>query len=292
MAGSASNAGSGFSLSYKKGRYELQEFEKLIKIMRQLRDPQNGCPWDRQQSFQSIAPYTLEEAYEVVDAIDRGNMVDLCDELGDLLLQVVYHSQMASEQGIFDIEDVIEAIVQKLIRRHPHIFKTNGFEDQQMDSVKAVKSAWEVQKSTERKSKIEQSDKPHSVLDGIALALPALRRGLKIQQRAAHQGFDWQEIKPIFDKVLEELDEVRYEVESEAAHEKIENEIGDLYFTVTNLARHLLVDPEVAARKANTKFENRFRRIEAMLDEKGLEMNHLTGAELEQLWQQAKKEIE
>jgi len=270
----------------------LQEFEKLIKIMQQLRDPQSGCPWDRQQSFQTIAPYTLEEAYEVVDAIDRGNMDDLCDELGDLLLQVVYHSQMASEQGIFDISDVLQAIVKKLIRRHPHIFKSNGFEGQQMDSVKAIKSAWEVQKSTERKSKTEPSDGPHSVLDGIALSLPALRRGLKMQQRAAHQGFDWQDIKPIFDKVLEELDEVRYEVESQAEHEKIENEIGDLYFTVTNLARHLQVDPETAARKANAKFENRFRGIEARLDEKGLEMNQLTAHELEQLWQQVKKEFE
>ncbi len=149
-----------------------------------------------------------------------------------------------------------------------------------------------MQKSTERKSKIAQSDHPHSALDGIALSLPALRRGLKIQQRAAHQGFDWQDIKPIYDKVLEELDEVKYEVESQAEHEKIENEIGDLYFTVTNLARHLQVDPEAAARKANAKFENRFRAIEAMLDEKGLEMNQLTADELEQLWQQAKKEFE
>ena len=257
------------------------KFEKLVEIMQLLRDPQSGCPWDRQQTFKSIAPYTLEEAYEVVDAIENDDMTALLSELGDLLLQVVYHAQMASEQGLFDVSDVLNAIIDKLIRRHPHIFGESSLE-----SVTAIKAVWEDQKIAERQSLTQ--DKSVSILGDITASLPALTRALKIQQRVAHVGFDWENINPIYDKVLEELDEVKHEVEMKANPENIEEEIGDLYFSVTNLARHLQVNPELALRKANSKFVLRFSRIEALLAEQGKTVDKTNAGELNALWEQVK----
>lgn len=218
----------------------------LIAIMARLRDPENGCPWDVRQTFATIAPYTIEEAYEVADAIDRGDMAGLCDELGDLLLQTVFHARMAEEAGHFAFQQVVDAICDKMIRRHPHVFG-DGEES----------PGWEEIKAAERRSGQDAED--GSVLAGVAGALPALLRAEKLQKRAARTGFDWPDEEGVFTKVLEELDEVR----SAASTAEREEEIGDLLFAVTNLARHMKVDPEQALRAANRKFERRFRAMEA-----------------------------
>ena len=239
--------------------------EPLLEIMRQLRDPETGCDWDRVQTFASIAPYTIEEAYEVADAINRDDINGLCDELGDLLLQVVFHSQIAADNEQFNFTDVVNSICDKMIRRHPHIFGNNK-----------KTSRWEDIKSEERK---QQGD--DSAMDGVALALPALLRAQKIQKRAARVGFDWPDILPVKDKVQEELTEV----ENAATQEEIHEELGDVLFSVVNLARHYNVDAEQALADANHKFERRFRCVENSAGEK---LSHMTLDELEIEWQKAK----
>ncbi len=248
------------------------QLQRLIGIMKQLRNPNGGCPWDLEQTHQSIAKYCLEEAYEVVDAIEQGDMASLREELGDLLLQVVFHSQMAEERGDFDLEAVAEAICDKMVRRHPHVFGNVTAEDKQV-----VHANWEALKAEERASK--QTDT--SALADIPLAFPALLRAQKLQKRAAQVGFDWPDVQPVYDKVEEELQEVREATSDEHRAE----EIGDLLFVAVNLARHYKVDAEAALREANQKFEKRFRYIESN-SEKSLENSNLE--EMEALWVEAK----
>ena len=255
---------------------------RLIGIMASLRNPDGGCPWDIEQDFSTIAPYTIEEAYEVSDAIDRENMTDLKEELGDLLFQVVFHSQMASEAGDFDIGDVIDAINEKMIRRHPHVFDKSDNR-----SAEEQTAAWEVMKAEERRAK-GLPKAPASALDGVAVSLPALLRAEKLQKRAARVGFDWTEPEPIFDKLSEETEEVREAITTGDAS-RIEDEVGDLLFVAANLARRLNIDPELALRRANTKFERRFRSMETLARSRDQEFATLTLDEQESLWQAVKK---
>ncbi len=243
-----------------------RDFARLIEIMAALRDRDAGCPWDLEQDFSTIRHYTIEEAYEVADAIERADFDDLRDELGDLLLQPVYHAQMAAEAGLFDIGDVVEAITQKLIRRHPHVFGDQAARDAGM-----AKGRWEAIKAEERAAKAElKPNTPPSVLDDVAKPLPALARAEKLARRAAGVGFDWPDRPAVRAKVLEELDEVEDAAISSDAG-KTHEEIGDLLFAVANLARHLGVDPEAALRDANLKFERRFRHVESRCREAGVE---------------------
>lgn len=258
-------------------------FRALARIMARLRDPVSGCPWDLEQEFATIAPYTIEEAYEVFDAIERGDMSDLRDELGDLLFQVMFHSRMAEEQGAFALADVVTAINDKMIRRHPHVFGSEG------DGRSAVEQtvAWEAMKAAERASKARSSAAP-SALDGVARALPALLRAEKLQKRAARTGFDWTEMPPIFDKLEEEIAEVKDAIASRDAA-AIEDEVGDLLFVVANLARRLSVDPEQALRKANAKFERRFRAMEQASEKDEVDFASLLLDQQEAYWQRVKK---
>ena len=253
---------------------------ELRRIMARLRDPETGCPWDVEQDFASIAPYTIEEAYEVADAITRDDMAELREELGDLLLQVVFHSQMASEAGHFTLDDVARSINDKMIRRHPHVFASAEERDAAAQTV-----AWEAQKAAERAEKGQAT----SHLDGVALALPALLRALKLQKRAARAGFDWAETAPIYDKLQEEVGELK-EAEASGNADAIEDELGDLLFVSANLARRLSVDPEAALRRANAKFERRFRRMEEIAASRGLDFDALSLDAQEALWQTAKSE--
>jgi|TARA_R110002020_G_scaffold316899_2_gene532363 nucleoside triphosphate diphosphatase len=257
-------------------------FIKLIEVMARLRNPVGGCPWDLEQDFSTIAPYTIEEAYEVADAIQRGNMGDLKEELGDLLFQVVFHSQMASEEGAFDIADVTQGIADKMVRRHPHVFDSP---DER--SAEEQTQAWEVIKAEERAAK-PATDAAPSALDGVALSLPALLRAEKLQKRAARVGFDWTEAEPIFDKLVEETAEVR-EAIATGVQDDIEDEIGDLLFVGANLARRLGIDPEQALRRANSKFERRFRAMEAAAADDGAEFGSLDLETQESYWQRVKR---
>jgi ATP diphosphatase len=261
-------------------RYTLQD---LLAIMARLRDPERGCPWDVQQDFASIAPYTLEEAYEVADAIDRGDFDDLREELGDLLLQVVFHAQMASEQGLFDFADVAHAIADKMRRRHPHVFADERYADVQEQT-----RAWEAIKAAERAGRGEAHDA--SALAGISRGLPEWQRALKLQKRAATVGFDWPDVGPVFDKLHEELDEVRAEFAAGADPARLTDEIGDVLFVCVNLARHAKVDVSAALRGANAKFERRFRRMERLAAERGEGLAGKSLAEQDALWDQAKAE--
>jgi ATP diphosphatase len=252
--------------------------DRLLAIMAQLRDPERGCPWDREQDFASIAPYTIEEAYEVADAIGRTDMAALKDELGDLLLQVVFHARMAEEAGVFAFDDVAAAIADKMVRRHPHVFG-----DVEIASVAAQSEAWEAHKAAERAL---QGGGPQSVVDGVALALPALLRAAKISGRAARIGFDWPDARAVIPKIAEEIAEVEAELAAGASPAALEEEMGDLLFAAANLARKLEVEPETALRRATAKFERRFRQVEALAAERG------TGRDLnalEALWQEVKK---
>jgi nucleoside triphosphate diphosphatase len=259
-----------------------RSLDRLLDIMARLRDAQRGCPWDREQDFATISPYTIEEAYEVADAIARGDMEALKEELGDLLFQVVFHARMAEETGLFAFDDVAEAIADKMERRHPHVFG-----DVQIASGVEQTEAWEEHKAAERRGHAEEAGNAHSVLDGVALALPALLRAAKIQNRAARIGFDWREPYPVFDKLAEEVAELRTEFEAGADPGRLEDEMGDILFAAVNLARKLDIEPEASLRHATEKFERRFRRVEMLAAE------HLAGAELEALetlWQQVKRE--
>jgi len=259
-----------------KASGEPRPIDRLLGIMARLRDPQGGCPWDLEQNFRSIAPYTIEEAYEVGDTIERGDMPALKDELGDLLLQVVFHARMAEEAGLFDFEDVATAISDKMISRHPHVFA-----DARVNSAEAQTEAWEAHKAAERRARGEDA----SVIDGVALALPALLRAAKISRRAARIGFDWPDARAVIPKIAEETAEVEQAMTTGASPEALEEEIGDLLFAVANLARKLDVEPETALRRATAKFERRFRQVETMAKEPD------TGRDLdalESLWRQVK----
>ncbi len=251
--------------------------------MARLRDRDGGCPWDVEQTFRTIAPYTIEEAYEVAEAIERDDMAALEDELGDLLLQVVFHSRMAEEAGHFAFDGVVLGIVDKMVRRHPHVFG-----DKQVSGAAAQTRHWEDLKADERakaaKSTTSDGDGV-SALDGVALGLPALLRALKLQKRAARVGFDWPGTLQVFEKCAEEIAELQQEIESNGDPERLTDEVGDLLFVLVNLARHLEVDPEGALRHANTKFERRFRAVERAFD------HRLDGVSLDQMeaaWQRAK----
>ncbi|HXC26806.1 MAG TPA: nucleoside triphosphate pyrophosphohydrolase [Stellaceae bacterium] len=250
---------------------------KLLSIMARLRDPEHGCPWDREQDFATIAPYTIEEAYEVGDAIERGDMAALKDELGDLLFQVVFHARMAEEAALFAFDDVAEAISDKMVRRHPHVFG-----DAAIASVAAQNEAWETHKAEERTAKGDDS-----VLDGVALAYPALLRAAKISKRAARIGFDWPDAHAVIAKIAEEIAEIEAEMDTGGGKARLEDEIGDLLFAATNLARKLEVEPEIALRRATAKFERRFRAVETLAKERGIGRDIDA---LEALWQQVKRE--
>ena len=252
--------------------------DRLLAIMARLRDPDRGCPWDREQNFATIAPYTIEEAYEVADAIERADMTALKDELGDLLLQVVFHARMAEEAGLFAFDDIAQAIADKMERRHPHVFG-----DAEIASVAAQNEAWEAHKAAERQA----SGGAASVLDGVALALPALLRAAKISRRAARIGFDWPDADAVIDKIEEELDEIEDAIDDRAPPAALEEEIGDLLFATANLARKLDIEPEAALRRAIAKFERRFRRVETLTAERGVGRNLDA---LEALWQEVKAE--
>ena len=267
----------------------LSRIDTLLAVMARLRDPQRGCPWDVKQDFKSIATYTIEEAYEVAEAIDRGDLGDLKDELGDLLLQVVFHAQMASEQGAFAFADVVAAINDKMIRRHPHVFG-----DASVDDADAQTAAWEEMKAAERAAKRRegQASESSSALDDVPKALPEWQRALKLQKRGANVGYDWPDATPVIAKLEEELGEVREALAMPPSPERqdaLEDEIGDLLFVAMNLARKAKVDPGAALRRANAKYERRFRRMEALARAQGAEFAALTLSEQEALWQQAKR---
>lgn len=259
--------------------------KQLLEIMAALRDPQTGCPWDTQQTFESIVPYTLEEAYEVADAIEQGNMQALKSELGDLLFQVVFYTQMAKEQGEFDFDDVVNDVSEKLIRRHPHVFNN---EAGSQFSEAELNDAWELSKAAERDD--QSSAQKASVLEGVASALPALKRAQKLQKRAARTGFDWPQIEPVFDKIEEEIQEVREAIQLQD-QASVTEETGDLLFSCVNLARHLDVDAEESLRACNKKFEQRFGFIETSLNESAREIQDVSLDELEALWQKAKNQV-
>ncbi len=252
---------------------------QLLEIMQRLRDPQNGCPWDIKQDFSTIAPYTIEEAYEVADAIARENMADLKDELGDLLFQVVFHAQMASEQGSFDFDDVHEAVCDKMLRRHPHVFADLEIKDEVHQT-----QVWEDYKTEERKQKGE-----HSLMDGIPAGMAELQRSVKLQKRARKVGFDWDSAEPVMDKFDEELAEMRSAISS-GDRDAMEDELGDLLFVATNLARKLDIDPGTALRRSNAKFEHRFRAMEESVGgHEGLDSMNLDT--MEELWQDTKRHM-
>ncbi|OLF77968.1 nucleoside triphosphate hydrolase [Maricaulis sp. W15] len=257
----------------------LAPIDRLRVIMAKLRDPDGGCPWDLEQDFASIAPYTIEEAYEVADAIERKRYDELKDELGDLLLQVVFHSQIAAEAGLFGFDDVAAAINDKMIRRHPHVFGDADTRDSETQTAE-----WEAIKAAERKS----SDKGESLLDDVPVALPALKRAQKLQKRAATVGFDWPTADRVLEKVDEELAEVREAMAADDA-DAVAEEIGDLIFVCTNLGRKMKVDVEAATRSANAKFERRFRHIEDTLAARGQAMKDTSLDAMEALWDEAKR---
>jgi len=263
-----------------------REIARLIEIMAALRTPGSGCPWDLEQNFETIAPYTIEEAYEVADAIGRGDLDDLKDELGDLLLQVVFHARIAEEQGVFAFGDVVQAVTQKLIRRHPHVFGDKGGM-----STSEVNIQWDQIKAEEKAARARAGKSPApgrtGALSGVSPGLPALARALKLQQEASKVGFDWNDASAVIDKIREETDEIEAElVNSKAEH--VKEEIGDLLFVVVNLARHAGIDPETALRAANLKFERRFGAIEDALAAEGKKPENATLAEMDALWDEAK----
>jgi ATP diphosphatase len=259
--------------------------ERLLAVMAKLRDPAGGCPWDLEQSFATIAPHTIEEAYEVADAIERNDMPALKAELGDLLFQVVFYAQMAQEAGSFDFDAVAAGIADKMVKRHPHVFA-----DASVDSAAAQTVAWEHQKAGERAAEAAARGERPSALDGVIRGLPALTRAAKLQSRAAGVGFDWPEVPPILDKIAEELGELRAELERGRGRGALQEEVGDLLFACVNLARRLSIDPETALREANSKFDRRFRRVEALLAAQGKAPADSTLDEMEAAWEQAKAE--
>lgn len=267
------------------------DIKRLIDIMARLRDPQNGCAWDVEQTFETIMPYTIEEAYEVADAIERGDMDDLADELGDLLLQVVYHARIAEEAGLFAFGDVVHAVTDKMIRRHPHVFGPENTRSMTM-----AKGMWEKVKAQEKAAKAQRQlesgaiEKRPSLLDDVPRVQPSLMRALKMQKKAATVGFDWSEAEPILDKISEEMDELREAMQSkDQSH--IAEEYGDLLFAMVNLGRHLGIEAETALAGTNLKFSRRFAFIEDKLEQQGKPIKDASLDEMEALWQLAKTEL-
>ncbi len=265
------------------------DITRLLDIMAALRQPETGCPWDVEQDFESIKPYTIEEAYEVADAIERNDPEDLCDELGDLLLQVVFHAQMADEQGLFKFDDVVMAITSKMVRRHPHVFAQGDAK-----TGKDVKIRWDEIKADEKQQRVERrrarglpDEHKNGLLDQVSRAMPANEEALKIQKKASKVGFDWNDPNLVLDKMEEEIAELRAEVAANNA-KKIADEMGDMMFVLVNLARHLDVNPEMALRDTNTKFRNRFSYIEQELKKAGTSMSDASLEVMENLWQEAK----
>ena len=268
-----------------------RDISRLIEIMAALRDPQTGCPWDIVQTFETIKPYTIEEAYEVADAIERKDPDDLCEELGDLLLQVVYHAQMAEEAGQFSFGDVVHAVTRKMIRRHPHVFAVSD-----AATPDAVKVQWDEIKAEEKRERAERrrqrgitEDFRDGFLGGVQRSQPALTEALKLQQKAAQVGFDWSEAEPILDKIEEEIGELR-EALRDGRKDEVKDELGDLIFALVNIGRHVDADPEDALRGTNTKFRRRFRHIEEELNKAGETLETATLERMEGLWQAAKKD--
>ncbi|PIO98215.1 nucleoside triphosphate pyrophosphohydrolase [Pleomorphomonas carboxyditropha] len=273
-----------------------RDISVLIDIMARLRDPESGCAWDVQQTFETIAPYTIEEAYEVAEAIARGDRHDICDELGDLLLQVVFHARMAEEEGAFAFPDVVEAVTRKMIRRHPHVFGPAEARTPHL-----VKGLWEKIKAEEKAEKAARhggEEIPPGLLDAVSVAMPPMLRAVKLQQKAGTVGFDWNDPRAVLAKIREELDELEAEMdradsgklERAEARAAIEAELGDVLFALANLGRHLDIDPEAAVRATNEKFRKRFSYIERKLGETGRRPQDATLEEMEALWQQAKTE--
>ncbi len=262
----------------------MMSMKRLLEVMQQLRDPDHGCPWDQQQDFASLVPYTIEEAYEVADAIAQQDFQELRDELGDLLFQVVFYAQIAREQQLFDFNDVAAAIADKLIRRHPHVFA-----GERIDTAEQQTQAWEEHKRRERAHKATAEPVTPSELDGIAKALPALVRAQKLQRRAARAGFDWDSIEPVYAKLNEEVDELRAAAQS-AHKDSIEDELGDLLFAGVNLARFLDIDAEQALRRATAKFERRFRDVEKRVAAEAGDMQAMSVNELDDIWEAVKRE--
>jgi ATP diphosphatase len=269
----------------------MHDLNDLIYLMQRLRDPETGCPWDKQQTFSTIVPYTMEETYELADAIERGNLAEVREELGDLLFQVIFYAQLGSEQNEFTLADVIDGITSKLVRRHPHVFADGQLRNEQTSqapqdekAIAAIKKNWEAIKHSERETKQHTS-----VLDDVPLALPALNRAAKLQKRAANVGFDWANTDDIFAKFDEELLELRAEL-PDGSHERIEAEMGDLLFCCVNLSRRLGVNSEAALRRASHRFEARFRFIETSLQQQGRSPEEATLDEMEAFWIKAKQE--
>lgn len=262
----------------------MSSIQKLINIMQSLRDPESGCPWDLEQNFQSLIPYTIEEAYEVADAIERNDIDDIKSELGDLLFQVVFYSQLAQEKNAFDFNDVAETISEKLIHRHPHVFsniKVKNAEEQTKE--------WEKLKQEERVKRAGEKNASLSLLDDVSRTLPSLMRAEKLQKRAAKENFEWPDVKGVMSKIYEEMQEVQAELdEAILDKQKLEDEIGDLFFSCVNLSRYVNINAEKSLRKANLKFEHRFRALETLAKSKGLKINKMTIDELEKLWKEVK----
>ncbi len=263
----------------------MSPIKRLLDVMAKLRDPDGGCPWDLAQNFSTIVPYTIEEAYEVAEAIDAEDWAALRDELGDLLFQVVFYARMAEEAGLFDFDDVAAGAAEKMVRRHPHVFG-----DVTVEGAAGQTRAWEAHKAAERAARAARDGRLPSVLDGVADRLPASARATKLQARAARVGFGWPDIAPVFDKIDEEIDEIRAALVDGAPAERLTDEIGDLMFACINLARHADVDVETALRGVNAKFERRFRRIEALLAAEDRTPDGATLEEMDRLWNQAKSE--
>ncbi|CUX13292.1 nucleoside triphosphate pyrophosphohydrolase [Agrobacterium genomosp. 13] len=267
-----------------------KDISRLIEIMQALREPETGCPWDVVQTFETIKPYTIEEAYEVADAIEREDMDDLCEELGDLLLQVVFHARIAEEKGEFAFGDVVEAVTSKMIRRHPHVFAASD-----ADTPDSVKLQWDRIKAEEKRERAERrvrrgitEDFKAGFLGGIQRSQPALTEALKLQEQAARVGFDWSDPAPILDKIEEEIAELR-EALAEGKPEKVSDELGDLIFALVNIGRHVKTDPENALRGTNTKFRRRFNHIETSLSDSGETLQEASLERMEDLWQAAKR---
>ena len=266
-----------------------RDIGRLLEIMAALRTPKTGCPWDLEQNFATIAPYTLEEAYEVADAIARHDLTDLREELGDLLLQVVFHARMAQEQCAFDFGDVVQAITEKLVRRHPHVFGAEVFGDERSHTPQAVEGLWDRIKAEEKAAR--NGGRSEGALAGVPVGLPALTRALKLQQKASKVGFDWNDPRAVLRKIREEADEIEAALGDDMAtptNGDAAAEVGDLLFAAVNLARHLHADPEAVLRQTNQKFERRFASIERALAAKGKAPQDASLAEMDTLWDQAK----
>jgi len=266
-----------------------EHLDELLNIMSRLRDPETGCPWDKKQTFASVVPHTIEEVYELADAIEMQDFSDLKGELGDLLFQVVFYAQIAKEQELFEFSDILTTLNEKLIRRHPHVFAEKNFDNEQ-----AVHANWEAEKQKERLKKSNEMQQQESVLDNIPLALPALNRSYKIQKRCSRVGFDWGELEPVVAKIHEEIDEVLVEVKrtdltEQQKQERIEDELGDLLFANVNLVRHLNADPETVLRQANNKFEKRFRLVELEVRRQGKQIDECSLQELDEIWGKIKE---